>query len=58
MGGGSSGLEKKRAKNVKPLLVPHRAFNSRVSNRLSYEAVTFLSSPNLILGLKIFTQSF
>lgn len=49
---------KKKAKNAKPLLVSHKAFNSRVSNRLSYEAVTFLSTLNLIFRLKIFTQSF
>lgn len=57
-GWGSSGSEKKKAKTAKPLLVSHKAFNSRVSNRLSYEAVTFLSSLNLIFRLKIFTQSF
>lgn len=49
---------KKKAKNAKPFLVAHKAFNSGVSNRLSYEAVTFLSSLNLIFRLKIFTQSF
>lgn len=58
LAGGGRVVREKKAKNAEPLLVSHKAFNSRVSNRLSYEAVTFLSSLNLIFWLKIFTQSF